>query len=117
MGLSKSRRELKHQELRLIDSSGDELLLKVKPGKTLLENAVDNSVDMPRSCGGMGSCGTCRVRLTVKQGPVPEHGDVEKEIAQEKGYSHDERLSCQIEIPDEEFSWTAELLGSHDEEW
>ena len=76
-----------------------------------------NSVDMPHSCGGMGSCGTCRVRLKVERGPVPELGDVEKEIALEKGYSVDERLSCQIEIPKEGFSWTAELLGSHDEDW
>lgn len=122
MALAKSRRELKHQELKLIDSFGDEVLLKIrstKPGadQTLLDIAVDNSVDLPHSCGGMGSCGTCRVRLSVTSGPCPERNEIELEMAIERGFAVDERLSCQLQIPTEEFSWTAVSLGSADEDW
>jgi ferredoxin, 2Fe-2S len=121
MGLSKSRLKLKPEiaagELRLIDRYGDEHVLKVKAGKTLLELAVDKSVDLPHSCGGMGSCGTCRVRLTVESGETPERSEVEVEMATERGFAEDERLSCQLEIPDKPFSWRAESLGSPDEDW
>ena len=123
MALSKSRRELKRQELKLIDAFGDEHLLRIRTSpqqepQTLLDITVDNSVDLPHSCGGMGSCGTCRVRLSVASGPCPERNEIEMEMALERGFSKDERLSCQIEIPPEEdFSWTAVSLGSTDEDW
>ena len=122
MALSKSTRELQHQELKLVDNVGDEHLLKIKASKgsavkSLLDIAVENSVDLPHSCGGMGSCGTCRVRLIVTKGPTPERGDVEAEMASERGFLDDERLSCQLEIPNEEFAWTAVSLGSVDEDW
>ncbi len=112
MGLSKTTAELK-----LIDSNGETHILKVKPGHTLLEIAVDNSVNMPNSCGGMGTCGTCRVRLTVTRGPTPERNEIETEMALERGFADDERLSCQLEIPAEDFAWSGESLGSAEEEW
>jgi ferredoxin len=117
MGLSKSKRELKdqamnRQELNLIDSDGISHRLKLKAGKTLLEIAVDNSVELPHSCGGMGSCGTCRIRLEVRSGPCPPRGDLEAEMALERGYRDDERLSCQIDIHIESFTWTAVSLAT-----
>ena len=108
MGLTKSVRELK-----LIDSNGDAHILKSKPGQTI----VDNSVDLPHSCGGMGTCGTCRVKLDTGAGVSPERNEVESEMALERGFAPDERLSCQLELPAESFSWTAESLGSSDEDW
>lgn len=115
MGLSKTT-----QELKLIDSNGDAHILNPRAGKTrrdqtLLDLAVENSVDLPHSCGGMGTCGTCRVRLKVEIGPCPERNEIECEMANERGFASDERLSCQLEIPGGEFKWTAESLGSHDE--
>lgn len=112
MGISKT-----NQELKLIDSNGDMHILKIRKGQTLLEIAVDNSVDLPHSCGGMGTCGTCRVRLTVESGTCPERGELENEMTTERGFAENERLSCQLEIPAGEFKWTAESLGSSDEEW
>lgn len=112
MGLTKSARELK-----LIDSNGETHILKSKPGQTILETAVDNSVDLPHSCGGMGTCGTCRVKLDTGGGACPERNEVESEMALERGFAPQERLSCQVELPAESFLWTAESLGSSDEEW
>lgn len=118
--ISKSKSELKRQEILLTDSAGDIHNLRLKPSKrqlTLLDIAVQNSVEIAHSCGGMGSCGTCRVRLVIHNGPAMERGELESEMALERGYSPDERLSCQLEIPSEDFSWSAECLGSSDEDW
>ncbi len=105
MGLSKTKRELK-----LIDSNGDAHILKLRKGTTLLDIAVDNSVDLAHSCGGMGTCGTCRVKLTVESGSCPERNEIETEMATERSFKENERLSCQLEIPVGEFKWTAESL-------
>lgn len=118
IGKSSSKVEADSKYLvRLTDFRGDTHSLKVKPGENLLDIAVKNSVDIPHSCGGMGSCGTCRIRLQVHSGPAPECGELEREMATERGYTQDERLSCQIEIPAEPILWSAETLGSPDEEW
>lgn len=113
---SKPEADSKHR-VRLTDFRGEIHDLQVRPGDNLLDIAVKNSVDIPHSCGGMGSCGTCRIRLQVHSGPAPEMGDLENEMATERGYTSDERLTCQIEIPNEPISWSAETLGSPDEEW
>lgn len=135
MGLSKSKAKLKGHlkdltkglskdqngaKLILTDRHGETHVLKIskpRPGATLLDIAVENSVDLPHSCGGMGTCGTCRVRLEVQHGAAPERGDHEAEMAAERGFAPDERLSCQIELPSGDFSWSAEALGAPDEEW
>lgn len=117
MGLSKTQ-----QELKLIDTDGETHILKIRNveferDRTLLDLAVDNSVDLPHSCGGMGTCGTCRVKLTVQTGTCPGRNETEMEMAIERGFADDERLSCQLEIPKDAFNWTAESLGRSDEEW
>ncbi len=121
MDLSKLKGKLKSQiaasKLTLIDRFGKRHTLDAKVGKTLLELAVDKSVDLPHSCGGMGSCGTCRVRLVVVSGPTPERSEIEAEMASERGYPDEERLSCQLEIPEEPVVWQAECLGLPDADW
>lgn len=111
MGLSKTTSELK-----LIDSNGETHILKIKPGCTVLEIAVENSVDLTNSCGGMGTCGTCRIRLQVTRGEVPERNAIENEMATERGYAPDERLSCQLEVPNADFAWSGQSLGSLDDD-
>ncbi len=96
--------------LKLIDSFGDEHVLRTTPGVSILEIAVENSVEIHHSCGGMGSCGTCRIRLTAVCGSAPERSEIESEMAQDRGFEADERLSCQVIFPDEDVDWTAEAL-------
>lgn len=105
MGLSKSKPELKHQELTFVDSLGSSRRMRTRAGKTLLETAVENSVEIPTSCGGMGTCGTCRVFLEIESGVAPEMGEIERDIASERAFAANERLSCQVEIPNESFGW------------
>lgn len=97
--------------LRLIDAYGEEYRLSPVPGKSVLELAVENSVEIHHSCGNNGSCGTCRIRLRATKGCVPVRTEVEAEMATDRGFRDDERLSCQVVFPDEEISWVAEALN------
>ena len=72
---------------------------------TVLDISVDNSVGISHSCGGMGTCGTCCSRVQFLRGPVPERNEIEAEMASERGFRSDERLVCQVEIPQEDFEW------------
>jgi ferredoxin len=96
--------------LKLIDSFGDEQSLPAVAGASILEIAVENSVEIHHSCGGMGSCGTCRIRLTSEMGAIPVRSEIESEMAQDRGFDADERLSCQIVLPEYEIQWKAEAL-------
>jgi ring-1,2-phenylacetyl-CoA epoxidase subunit PaaE len=49
------------QEVTLRTRDG-ERVITVAPGRTVLETALDDGIDMPFSCA-VGGCGTCRVRL------------------------------------------------------
>jgi ferredoxin len=102
--------------IKLIDAFGVEHHLAAIAGRTILDIAVENSVEIAHSCGGMGSCGTCRIRLHADSGLVPAVEEVEAEMAIDRGFLADERLSCQIVIPNGEVNWTAEALGKVEDE-
>lgn len=97
--------------IKLIDAYGVEHHLAARAGRTILDIAVENSVEIAHSCGGMGSCGTCRVRLHADSGVVPEVEEIEAEMAIDRGFLPDERLSCQTVVPAGAVNWTAEALG------
>lgn len=69
--------------------------IEVEPGTNLLEAAQRAGVDLIASCGGIGICGTCRVRIAEGQVTAVTLTEAESldaaEIAQ--GY----RLACQAE--------------------
>ena len=79
----------------------EEMLLKsvqlsAEP-QSLLDIAVENSVDISHSCGGMGSCGTCRVFLSwePKEAAPNSPTEIEEEMRQDRGFIAGERLACQ----------------------
>ena len=87
------------------DQYGTRVERAVDSGATVLEIAVENSVDISHSCGGMGTCGTCRIHLFVLNGQSIERNEVEQEMANDRGFEVDERLSCQPECPKTEYEW------------
>jgi ferredoxin, 2Fe-2S len=42
-------------------TDGGLVLKKMKPGQSLLEIAIDHSINLEHECGAMCSCGTCHV--------------------------------------------------------
>jgi 2Fe-2S ferredoxin len=85
-------------------------VLSPAAGSSILEAAVEKSVEIHHSCGGMGSCGTCRIRLKSLAGRIPDRSEIEAEMSQDRGFDLDERLSCQVLVPDHEIQWEAEAL-------
>jgi len=72
------------------------IVVKASQNLTLLENLLAHKIEINHSCGGMGSCGTCRVFVENKESLLNEKNEIEKEFAEERGFSDCERLSCQI---------------------
>lgn len=65
-------------------------------GDTLLEIAEFHRLGLAHSCGGMGSCGTCRVFVEGANEDVPAREGLEQEMADNRGFHDNERLACQL---------------------
>ncbi len=69
--------------------------LPLDKNKTLLEQCLDHKIDLNHSCGGHATCGTCRVFIENHK-DLPKRNHLELEMANSRGFSPSERLSCQI---------------------
>ena len=67
-----------------------------KESATVLDRALANRIPISHSCGGMGSCTTCLVRVCKGAEKLPPRTAPESERAQERGFEKHERLACQI---------------------
>ena len=64
--------------------------------ESLLEALLRHKVPISWTCGGNGSCTTCRV-VVLQADFVSLPTPVEIEITTDRGFESNERLSCQIE--------------------
>jgi ferredoxin, 2Fe-2S len=64
--------------------------------QSVLEVALKNGIEIPHSCGAMGSCTTCRVFVEKCPSPLPPRNELEHDIAEMRGFADQERLSCQL---------------------
>ena len=64
--------------------------------ESVLEVALKNGIEIPHSCGAMGSCTTCRVLVEGRKGALPGRTELEQDIADMRGFDESERLSCQL---------------------
>jgi 2Fe-2S ferredoxin len=79
----------------------------VKAGETLLDVALRAKLPLHHSCGGMGTCGTCRLIIREGLASLPPPDCVEAELIQDRDFAPEERLACQnypgdsllVEIP------------------
>jgi len=69
---------------------------KIKRFSTVLDVALGNKIDLNHSCGGMGSCTTCRVFVVKAPQGEPPKTAVEKEQVKERNFKENERLACQL---------------------
>jgi ferredoxin len=75
-------------------------IVKASQGTTILEALQTSRIKLDSSCGGMGTCGTCRVFVEQgieKLGPLTE---AELEMSQDRQFESNERLSCQCQAQD-----------------
>jgi ferredoxin, 2Fe-2S len=67
---------------------------------SVLEVAVANNIPLNHSCGGMGSCTTCRLFVRVGLNKLPARNELEQEHATNRSFLPEERLGCQTSAID-----------------
>ncbi len=67
---------------------------------SVLELALSQQLPLESSCGGMGTCTTCRVIVQSDLDKLPPRNEVEAEMALERDFHSNERLSCQLDAYD-----------------
>ena len=63
---------------------------------SLLQLALDHKLQIEHSCGGFATCGTCRVYVEKSVEKVSPPEGLELEMAMDRGFGGNERLSCQL---------------------
>jgi uncharacterized 2Fe-2S/4Fe-4S cluster protein (DUF4445 family) len=86
--------DLKNKKL-VVDLQPIGRRIEVEPGTNLLEAAQRAGVDLVASCGGIGICGTCRVRIAA--GTVTPVTLTEEEYLEQADMLAGYRLACQTE--------------------
>lgn len=64
--------------------------------ENFLESALRAGFELDHSCGGHGTCGTCRIFIQSGLETLPPRNEIEMEMAEDRGFLPAERLSCQI---------------------
>lgn len=91
----------KHTIMIELRSNHDEGLTRsvlVGESKSLLENLLNLEIAIDHSCGGNGTCGTCRFQVLEGYSNISPKQDIELEMSADRGFANHERLACQSYI-------------------
>ena len=98
-----SERTQANQEITFL--MGDrKIAAKVRESKndegvaSLLEIAIEAQLPIEHSCGGFGTCGTCRILIEAGGSELTERGELESEMATDRKFTENERLACQTTL-------------------
>ncbi|MGZ3690838.1 MAG: 2Fe-2S iron-sulfur cluster-binding protein [Pseudobdellovibrionaceae bacterium] len=70
-------------------------LVEASQKDTILEVALRAGLPISHSCGGNGTCGTCRIWVREGLESLPVMNEIEEEMAKDRAFKPEERLSCQ----------------------
>jgi len=73
----------------------EDLWLKVRRGKTILEALQKTEVELEGDCGGLGKCGKCKVQVLSSLGPPSMEG---RELLEEGEIRQGVRLACRTKL-------------------
>jgi 2Fe-2S ferredoxin len=85
-------------------ASGDEHVVEVRNGQSVMEGAVrENLPGMEAECGGVCACATCQVYVDVAWlDKLPSRSDAEQSMLDfAVNVEENSRLSCQIQVTPE----------------
>ena len=91
-------------KLVVVTREGEESVLDVENGLSVMEAIRDNGIDeLLALCGGCCSCATCHVYVDPAfAGLLPEMSDDENDLLDSSDHRDERsRLSCQLSITDE----------------
>ena len=90
-------------KITLIEFNGQEHIIAAEPGKTLMQNALDNMVPgIDADCGGACACGTCHCFIEGQWSDTTGESDPMEEsmLGMRPDRLDNSRLSCQINVSD-----------------
>lgn len=64
--------------------------------QSVLDVALREGLALDHTCGGNGTCGTCRVFIKEGLQNLPDRNEIEAEMAEDRRFQANERLACQI---------------------
>lgn len=73
-----------------------EITCQIEGAHSVLEVALSHDIEISHSCGGMGSCTTCRIFIEHSDQPLPPRNELEQDIADMRNFDDRERLACQL---------------------
>lgn len=80
---------------RLLINEDEDKSIEVKTGSTLLSALVENKIYLPSACGGKGTCGTCKCKVTDGGGDILP---TELSLVNRKERKQQIRLACQVKV-------------------
>ena len=78
----------------------DDKIVEASHGESVLEALLARKIELDHSCGGNGTCGTCRIFIVSGLENLPPRNEIENEFADERGFAANERLACQTVVID-----------------
>ena len=69
--------------------------IPIQKGKTILDCLLAAKAPIGTSCGGMGTCTACLVRVKEGLAELGARNEIEAEAGSDRGFEPSERLSCQ----------------------
>jgi len=82
-------------ERRITINEDPEKSIRVTGGKTLLSALGDHQIYLPSACGGKGTCGTCKCKVTGGGGDILP---TELSLVSRKERLDQIRLACQVKV-------------------
>jgi 2Fe-2S ferredoxin len=71
---------------------------EAKPNETILDAARRADAPLGNSCGSVGVCARCRVRIVSGAENLSAPTTIEIRVASQRGFASDERLACQAVV-------------------
>ena len=68
------------------------------PNETVLDAARRADAPIGNSCGSVGVCGRCRVRVLAGAENLSAPTMIELRVSSQRGFESDERLACQAVV-------------------
>ena len=68
---------------------------EARPNETILDAARRIGAPIGNSCGGVGVCARCRVRVVAGPENLSAPTSVELRVGAARGFAGDERMACQ----------------------
>ena len=85
-------------ERKIVINEDEEKSIEAPVGKTLLSSLQDAKVLIPSACGGKGSCGTCKCRVTSGGGDILP---TELSLVSRRERLEGVRLACQLKVKED----------------